>query len=42
MNNKIASLSQEIQGANISVGTELKKFKGESEITWKSKGMYWK
>ena len=38
VNNKISSLRQEIQGANISVSTELKKFKGESEITWKSKG----
>ena len=38
VNNKISSLRQEIQGANISVSTELKKFKGDSEITWKSKG----
>ena len=38
VNNKVSSLRQEIQGANISVSTELKKFKGERDITWKSKG----
>lgn len=38
MNNKISTLRREIQGANISESSELKKFKGESEISWKSKG----
>uniref|UniRef100_A0A8W8KM72 CCHC-type domain-containing protein n=1 Tax=Magallana gigas TaxID=29159 RepID=A0A8W8KM72_MAGGI len=38
VNNKISTLRQEIQGANISVSSELKKFKGDSEISWKSKG----
>lgn len=38
VNNKISTLRQEIQGANISVSSELKKFKSESEISWKSKG----
>lgn len=38
VNNKIPGIRQETQGANISGSTELKKFKDESEIIWKSKG----
>jgi hypothetical protein len=38
VNNKVSSLRQEIQGANISVSTELKKIKGDRENTWKLRG----
>jgi hypothetical protein len=38
VNSKVSSLRDEIQGATASATSELKKFKGQNEITWKSKG----
>ena len=38
VNSRVSSLRDEIQGATASATSELKKFKGQNEITWKSKG----
>jgi hypothetical protein len=38
VNSKVSSLWDEIQGATASATSELKKFKGQNDISWKSKG----
>lgn len=38
VNFKVSGLREEIQSASASANSELKKFKGQNEITWRSKG----